>query len=117
MSRVRFLALSAALAIARAGLALPGNAWAGFNVNEFSCTTTPLGVNFDVSGLGTTNICVTGTVNAALACACAGGGGNCTSDSKKATGRASFRSGTAVAPKNGRASGTFKLAPSFNDAD
>ena len=62
----------------------PPTSWAGFVEKNFSCTTTPFGVNVDFSGLGGTDLCVTGSANVGLSCACAGGGGNCTSDSKKA---------------------------------
>ncbi|MGH6841954.1 MAG: hypothetical protein ACREDV_07675 [Methylocella sp.] len=85
MSRVKFLAFSAALALAGAWVAYPGNAWAqAFNVKDFSCKS-PFSVNVDVAGLGTKNLCVTGSATVDLSCACVGGGGNCPSDAKKQT--------------------------------
>ena len=84
MSKLKILALSTVL-VGAAGVALPGNAWAGaFNVFDFSCTA-PLGVKADVRGVGNTNLCVTGTATVDLSCACVGGGDNCPTDAKKQT--------------------------------
>jgi hypothetical protein len=100
------VALAAVLAFA----AFLGDARAqGFNVKDFSCTTTPFGVTFDVSGLGNTNICLTGNVTVDLNCACVGGGDNCPTDTKKQTEPFTSASNLSVKPKNGRASGTFTL--------
>lgn len=88
-----------------------------FNVKNFSCTTTPLGVNVDVSGIGHTNLCVTGTAQVNLSCACAGNGGNCTSDSKKAGGSETLSSSQSFEPKNGRVQTTFFLTPAPSNAD
>lgn len=107
------VALAAAVTLTAFG---PGNARAAFNEKDFSCTTTPLGVSFDVSGLGSTNLCVTGSVDLSLDCACAGGGGNCTSDAKKNILDTSSSSSLSVEPKNGRATGTFQLSIVVNDA-
>jgi hypothetical protein len=110
----------AAVGIALAAVTLtafaPGNARAAFNERDFSCTTTPFGVKFDFSGLGNTNLCLEGSVDLSLDCACAGGGGNCTSDAKKNILDASSSSSLSVEPKNGRASGTFQLPISVSDA-
>jgi hypothetical protein len=93
----------------------PGEARAGFNVKDLSCTTDPFGVHVDVSGLGNTNICVEGSVTLNLDCACVGGGGNCTSDAKKATVPVSSQAGQSVEPKNGRVNTTFTLPISISD--
>src|SRR5262245_13910029 len=101
MSRVKILALSTALGIAGAGLALPGNAWAqGFVEKDFSCTTDPFGVHVDFSGLGHQNLCVDGSVTLDLSCACVGGGGNCPTDAKKQTFPVSSQAGQSAEPKN-----------------
>jgi hypothetical protein len=106
---------SVALAAALAFTAFLGDARAAFNVKEFSCTTTPFGVSVDVSGLGNTNVCIAGSADVGLNCACAGGGGNCPSDAKKQTISATFTSSQSVAPKNGRVITTFTLP--FNPTD
>jgi hypothetical protein len=93
----------------------PGEARAGFNVKDLSCTTDPFGVHVDVSGLGNTNLCVDGSVTLSLDCACVGGGGNCTSDAKKATVPVSSQAGQSVEPKNGRVNTTFTLPISISD--
>ena len=64
---VPVIAIAAAAMIALA----PANARAAFNIKNFSCTTTPFGVAVDVSGLGNTNICIEGSVDLNLDCACA----------------------------------------------
>lgn len=84
---------------------------------NFSCTTTPFGVNVDFAGLGNTNLCVTGSANVNLDCACVGGGGNCTSDTKKAGGTTTLSSGTSFQSKNGRVMTTFFLTPAPSNAD
>src|SRR5262249_39724460 len=85
----------------------PGDARAGFNVKDFSCTTDPFGVHVDVSGLGNQNLCVDGSVTLSLDCACVGGGGNCPTDAKKQTVPVSSQAGQSVEPKNGRVTTTF----------
>src|SRR4029453_16760112 len=94
----------------------PGEARAAFNVKDFSCTTDPFGVHVDVSGLGSTNVCVDGSVTLNLDCACVGGGGNCPSDAKKQTVPVSSQAGQSVEPKNGRVNTTFTLPISISDA-
>jgi len=108
--------MTAAVALAIGGLALPGNASAGFVVKDFSCTTTPLGVNVDVSGLGNTNLCVTGFATVDLSCACVGGGGNCPTDAKKQTIPTTTSSSQSFEPKNGRVVTTVTLPISLTDA-
>jgi hypothetical protein len=51
-----------------------------------------------------------------LACACAGGGDNCTSDAKKNTIDATIESSEAVEPKNGRAIADFTLPVSVDNS-
>src|SRR5216683_2025035 len=87
------------------------------NEKDFSCTTTPFGVNVDFAGLGHTNLCITGSATLSLSCACVGGGGNCTSDAKKAGGTTTLSSGQTFQSKNGRVMTTFFLTPAPSDAD
>jgi hypothetical protein len=51
-----------------------GDARAAFNVKDFSCGTTPFSVNVDVSGLGSTDVCVTSSATVDLSCACVNSG-------------------------------------------
>jgi hypothetical protein len=95
---------------------VPVDARAGFVVKTFSCTTNPLGVAVDVSGLGNTNLCIEGSVTLDLDCACAGGGGNCTSDAKKQTLATTVSSSESVEPTNGRVRETFPLSTSPGDS-
>lgn len=107
-----------AMCLAVLGCLATTTAWAqAVKVFDFSCTSTPLGVTFDVRGLGGTNLCVVGTATVNLSCACAGGGGNCTSDAKKATGSTTISSGQSFEPKNGRVSTSFSLSPSLSDTN
>jgi hypothetical protein len=106
-----------ALAAALAFTAFMGEAYAqAFNVNKFTCSATPFGVDVDVSGLGNTDICVIGTAHIDLNCACAGGGGNCTSDAKKNTLSTDASTSQEVQSKNGRAIATVTVPFSTNDA-
>jgi hypothetical protein len=116
MRKIKVFALFTVLACG-AGVALPCNAWAqGFNVKNFSCSSTsPFSVNVDVSGLGNTNLCVTGSAIVDLACACVGGGGNCTSDAKKATTPITTSTGQSFQAKNGRVVTTVSLPISLTD--
>jgi len=117
MSRLKILGLSTALAIAGAGVALPGNAWAqSFHVNDFSCLTTGLGVHVDVGGVGNTNLCVTGSATVDLSCACVGGGGNCPTDAKKQTTPTTTTVDQTIQPKNGRVVADVTLPISLTDA-
>ena len=96
---------------------LPGDAHAqAFNVNKFTCSATTFGVDIDVSGLGNTDICVVGTATIGLNCACAGGGGNCTSDAKKATISSTVSTSQEVESKNGRAIATVTVPFTTSDS-
>jgi hypothetical protein len=117
MSLERAKRAAVAAAAVLAFTAFSGNAHAqAFNVNKFQCSTTPFGVDVDVSGLGHTDICVIGTADTTLNCACAGGGGNCTSDAKKTTTTASSSTAQEVQPKNGRVNTTITIPFATNDA-
>jgi hypothetical protein len=116
MSNLKVFAL--ALLALGTWVALPGSALAqGFNVKNFSCSgASPFSVNVDVSGLGNTNLCVTGSAVVDLSCACVGGGGNCTSDAKKATTPITTSVGQSFQAKNGRVVTTVTLPISLTDA-
>jgi hypothetical protein len=114
LERARWAAVAAAAVLAFTAFLGDARAQA-FNVNKFSCTATTFGVDVDVSGLGHTDICVLATVDSDLNCACAGGGGNCTSDAKKNTLATSSTSATEVQSKNGRAIATVPAAFSASD--
>lgn len=116
MSRVKTLPLATALAIVGAGLALPGNAWAAFNIKDFLCGSTAFTVNVDVSGLGNTNLCVVGKATVNLSCACVGGGGNCPTDAKKQTTPMTVTTDQKLEPKNGRVTATVSLPISLTDS-
>src|SRR5437016_4358036 len=104
LERVKQAAVAAAAVLAFTAVGL-GDAHAqAFNVNSFMCSSTPFGVDLDVSGLGHTDLCVIGTANINLDCACAGGGGNCTSDTAKNTTSASISTSQDLKPKNGSVS-------------
>ena len=110
------LAIVAALAVLGFTAFASSDAGAGFNVNKFSCSSTPFGVDIDVSGLGNSDICVIGTANIGLNCACVGGGGNCTSDAKKATTSTDVSTSQEVESKNGRAIATVTVPFTTSDA-
>jgi hypothetical protein len=111
------LAIVAALAVLGFTAFASGDASAqAFNVNQFECSDTPFGVDIDVSGLGNTDVCVLADTDVALNCACAGGGGNCTSDAKKATESATASTAQEVESKNGRAIATVTVPFSTSDA-
>jgi hypothetical protein len=116
---VKFPTLTTTICLLILGWCLaPATSWAQAIVEkDFSCTATPFGVNVDFSGLGRTNLCVTGNATVDLSCACAGGGGNCTSDSKKAGGATALSGSQTFQPKNGRIITTFFLTPAPSDAD
>jgi hypothetical protein len=111
-AKLAVVAAIAVLAFTAFGL---GDARAADNVKDFSCTADPFGVHVDVSGLGNDNVCIVGNADVDLNCACAGGGGNCPSDTKKQTTPATFEASQAVEPKNGRVITTFTLP--FNPTD
>jgi hypothetical protein len=116
LERAKRAAVAAAAVLAFTAFGLGDARGQAFNVNEFSCSTNPFGVNVDVSGLGHTDICVIAAVDTDLNCACAGGGGNCTSDAKKNTIATTSTSSTAVQQKNGRAMATVPVTVTATDA-
>ena len=109
------LAIVVALAVVGFTAFASSDARAANNVKDFSCTTDPFGVHVDVSGLGNTNVCIVGSADVDLNCACAGGGGNCPSDAKKQTTPITVSDSQSVEPKNGRVITTFSLP--FNPTD
>jgi hypothetical protein len=115
MSLERAKRAAVAAAAVLAFTAFLGDARAGFVVKQFSCTTTPFGVSVDVSGLGNTNVCIDGSANVDLNCACVGGGGNCPTDAKKQTTPTTVTASQSVEPDNGRVTTTFTLP--FNPTD
>ena len=99
------------------GCLAPATSWAqSFHVNNFSCTTTPLGVHVDVGGVGNTNLCVTGSATVDLNCACVGGGGNCPTDAKKQTIPTTTSTSQTLQPRNGRVVADVTLPLSLTDA-
>jgi hypothetical protein len=117
MSISRGARLTAAIALAIGGLALPGNAWAGFVVKDFSCGSTLGSVNVDVSGLGTTDVCVSGTATLTLDCACVNNSGSCPQATNKATFSTTVNSNTSLQPKNGRVNQTDLAVLSLSASD
>jgi hypothetical protein len=113
LERAKWAAVAAAAVLAFT--AFSRDAGAGFVVKQFSCTSTPFGVAVDVSGLGNTNVCIDGSANVNLNCACVGGGGNCPTDAKKQTTPTTLAASQSVEPKNGRVTTTFTLP--FNPTD
>jgi len=87
-----------------------------FHINDFSCTTSPLGVHVDVGGVGNTNLCVTGSATVDLNCACVGGGGNCPADAKKQTTPTTVTTSQTLQPRNGRVNANVSLPISLTDA-
>jgi len=114
LERAKRAAVAAAAVLAFTAFGL-GDAHAGFVVKQFACSTTPFGVNVDISGLGNTNVCIEGSATVNLNCACVGGGDNCPTDTKKQTVPTTLSSGLSVEPKNGRVTTTFSLG--FNPTD
>src|SRR5262245_6120406 len=111
MSKIRWAAVAATVA-----LALPGNALGqAVNVADFSCGTTPFSVNVDVKGLGTIDVCVTSTATVDLSCACVNNSGSCPQAANKATTPTTFKSQVELQPKNGRVRTTVNLPISLND--
>jgi hypothetical protein len=116
LKQAKLAVVAAAAALAFTAFASGDASAQAFNVNKFSCSSTPFGVDIDVSGLGHTDVCVIGTADITLNCACAGGGGNCTSDAKKATEDTTVSTSQEVEPKNGRAIATVTVPFSTSDA-
>jgi hypothetical protein len=105
-------AFAAAVAFSAFG---SGEAQAAFNVKQFACTDP--GVNVDVSGLGGTNLCITGSVVLDLFCACQNNGGNCPSDAHKQTTSLTASRSLSVQPKNGRVRTSFNLLAEVGDSN
>jgi len=105
------------VAFAAALLALPGNASAGFNVFDFSCGSTPGSVNVDVRGLGSTDVCVSGTATLDLNCACVNNSGSCPQATNKASFSTTLNSNTTLQPKNGRVNETDLAVLSLSASD
>jgi hypothetical protein len=83
---MKFRTVTTTICLLILGCLAPATSWGqSFHINNFSCTTSPLGVHVDVGGVGNTNLCVTGSATVDLNCACVGGGGNCPTDAKKQT--------------------------------
>jgi hypothetical protein len=108
-ARLASVALAAGLAFTAFGANDAGAQGGSFHIDELTCTTTPFGVVFDIGGVGNTNICVEGSADVDLNCACVGGGGNCPTDAKKQVLTATLTSSEAVEPRNGQATGTATL--------
>jgi hypothetical protein len=117
LTRRSLITAAAAMVIGGAGVVLPGQAWAqSFHINQFSCTTTPLGVHVDVGGVGNTDLCVTGSATVDLDCACVGGGGNCPTDAKKQTIPTTTSTSQTLQPRNGKVVADVSLPISLTDA-
>ena len=116
VQRVKQAAVVAATVLAFTAFGL-GDAHAqSFHVNNFSCSSTPFGVDVDVGGVGNTDLCVIGSASINLNCACAGGGGNCTSDAKKNTSTATASTSADLQPRNGQVSATVTIPFSTSDS-
>jgi hypothetical protein len=113
--KAKLAVIAAAAVLAFTALASGDARAQSFNVKEFSCSTDPFGVNVDVSGLGSNNVCIVGSADIDLNCACVGGGGNCPTDANKQTTPATFEASQSVEPKNGRVVTTFDV--DFNPTD
>jgi hypothetical protein len=105
-STLRFAPVIAIAAAAMIAMA-PADAGAAFNVKTFECSGT--GVSVDVSGLGNTNVCIEGTADVDLFCACENKGANCPNAANKQTRGAGAAASLALEPKNGRVRTTFSL--------
>jgi hypothetical protein len=102
MSLERAKRAAVAAAAVLAFTAFSGDARAAFNVKDFSCGTTPFSVNVDVSGLGSTDVCVTSVATVDLSCACVNNSGSCPQAANKATTPTTIQSAATIEPKNGR---------------
>jgi hypothetical protein len=85
-------------------------------VASLSCSTSPLGVNIDVRGLGNTNLCVVGSATVDLNCACVSNSGSCPQDAAKQTNPETVSTNQSFQPKNGRVVQTVPLPISLTDA-
>jgi hypothetical protein len=116
MSLERAKRAAVAAAAVLAFTAFSGDARAAFNVKDFSCGTTPFSVNVDVSGLGSTDVCVTSVATVDLSCACVNNSGSCPQAANKATTPTTIQSAATIEPKNGRVHTTVNLPFSPTDA-
>src|SRR5215831_9924413 len=114
LERAKQAAVAAAAVLAFT--AFLGGARAADNVKDFSCGTTPFSVNVDVSGLGSTDVCVTSSATVDLSCACVNHSGSCPQAANKATTPTTIQSAATIEPKNGRVHTTVNLPFSPTDA-
>lgn len=99
------------------GCLVPATSWAqSFHVNDFSCTTSPLGVHVDVGGVGSTDLCVTGSATVDLSCACVSSGNNCPQSAAKQTTPTTSSAAQTLQPKNGRVVADVSLPISLTSA-
>lgn len=106
------VALAAGVAFAALGSA---DVQAAFNVKQFDCVDGDT-IRLDISGLGNQNVCVDGSVDLDLFCACVNNSGNCPNDANKQAEPAEVETNQVVEPKNGRARAEVSL-PFPNDQD
>jgi len=114
---IKAKAVTTTICLLSLGCFAPTAGWGqSFHINNFSCTTSPLGVHVDVGGVGNTNLCVTGSATVDLDCACVGGGGNCPTDAKKQTIPTTTSTSQTLQPTNGRVVADVSLPISLTDA-
>jgi hypothetical protein len=111
-AKLATLALAAGVAFTALGSA---DVQAAFNVKAFDCVDGDT-IRLDISGLGNQNVCVDGSVNLDLFCACVSNSGNCPNDANKQVEPAEVETNQVVEPKNGRARAEVSL-PFPNDQD
>jgi hypothetical protein len=88
-----------------------------FNVRQFRCVDGDT-IRLDVSGLGNQNVCVDGSVNLDLFCACVNRSGNCPNDANKQAEPEELETQQVVEPKNGRARAEVSIPfPTDQDDD
>jgi hypothetical protein len=89
----------------------PERAWAqATNVFTFQCSGN--GIRVDIRGLGTQNVCIEGTADVDLFCACATRSGNCPNADNKSTLGTTVAASTIEQPQNGRVRTTFSIPSS-----
>jgi len=102
VSTLRFVPVIAIAAAAMIAMAPTEARAQAFNVNEFACASSGgAAVDIDITGLGHTDLCVVSTVSQDVDCACAGKGGNCTSDAKKQSTTQTSTTAQVAQSKNG----------------
>jgi len=83
-------------------------------VFAFECSGS--GVRVDIRGLGTQNVCIEGTADVGLFCACATRSGNCPNAANKRTLGTTVAASTIEQPENGRVRTRFEIdADAFPD--